>query len=84
MSAEHAKAFLTEIADNETLRKKLYACATAEERRHLAAELGFEFTAEEFNDARSRLFEKELDFVSGGSCCGHTCENEDCSVNGMG
>jgi predicted ribosomally synthesized peptide with nif11-like leader len=77
MSIEHAKAFLQELAGNEEMMQKLIFCSTAEERMILAKESGFEFTAEEFGDARSGLFTVELNAISGGSgCCGSTCESD--------
>ncbi len=77
MSIDHAKAFLQELAGNEALKLRILSCTSAEERLNIAKETGFEFTAEEFSDARSQLFDDELDAVSGGECgCGFTCEKE--------
>ncbi len=81
MSLDHAKAFLRELARNEALMQKLRSCTTADERNICARESGFEFTAEEFQDARSELFDEEFSDISGGgTCCGHTCE-QDCSCD---
>jgi|WetSurMetagenome_2_1015567.scaffolds.fasta_scaffold657771_2 predicted ribosomally synthesized peptide with nif11-like leader len=74
MSTDHAKAFLLEVERNDELRKKISACSDASERMALAKESGFEFTAEEFSEVRSLMFCKELDDVSGGSCCGYSNE----------
>ncbi|NTW57190.1 MAG: Nif11-like leader peptide family natural product precursor [Chlorobiaceae bacterium] len=38
----------------------------SDERMKIAKETGFEFVAEELSDARSPLFDEELDAVSGG------------------
>ncbi|TLU83857.1 MAG: Nif11-like leader peptide family natural product precursor [Chlorobium sp.] len=77
MSIDQAKAFLQELARNKELKQKLSDFSTAEERMQLAKESGFEFTAEEFNNARSELFDDELDAVSGGAwTCGTPCESE--------
>jgi predicted ribosomally synthesized peptide with nif11-like leader len=81
MSIEQAKAFLQELAGNEEMKQKLISCSTAEERMKFAKESGFEFTAEEFHDARSGLFGEELDAISGGGgCCGTSCENDTSGV----
>ncbi|TLU83849.1 MAG: Nif11-like leader peptide family natural product precursor [Chlorobium sp.] len=78
MSIDQAKAFLKELNINSELKQKLLSCSTAEARMKCARESGFEFTAEEIDNARSELFDDELDTVSGGgSCCGHTCENDE-------
>ncbi len=77
MSADQAKAFLRELAVNKVLREQLCSISSAEERMEIARESGFEFTVDEFCAARSELLEDELDAISGGSCCGSTCEEED-------
>ena len=77
MSIDQAKAFLKELASNQKLQQKLSDSATADERMQLAKEAGFEFTAEEFNNAHSELFVEDLDSVSGGGwACGTTCGTE--------
>lgn len=80
MSLDRAKAFLQELAGNEALRQKLYSCTSAEERIRCAGESGFVFTPEEFQDARSEIFEEEFSAISGGTCCGYSCE-QDCSCD---
>jgi len=82
MSIDHAKAFLQELSGNEELKARLSACITPEKRMLCAKESGFEFTAEELNSARTGLSDEKLDAISGGSCCGHTCEPE--CINGWG
>ncbi len=77
MSIDQARAFLKELASNQELKQKLSDSATADERMRLAKEYGFEFTAEEFNNASSELFDEELKSVSGGGwTCGTTCGTE--------
>jgi predicted ribosomally synthesized peptide with nif11-like leader len=67
MSIDLAMAFLMELAGNDELKKKLIACSSADERMNSAKESGFEFTVEEFIEARPGLFDEELDAVSGGN-----------------
>ncbi|NTW55861.1 MAG: Nif11-like leader peptide family natural product precursor [Chlorobiaceae bacterium] len=77
MSIDLAKAFLKEISADEALKRKLLDLSTAAERMQLAAERGFDFTPEEFRDARAELYEDELDTIAGGGiCCSNSCENE--------
>ncbi|NTV47083.1 MAG: Nif11-like leader peptide family natural product precursor [Chlorobiales bacterium] len=77
MSIDQAKAFLKELARNQELQQKLSDSATAEERMQLAKDAGFEFSAEEFNNAHSELFDEDIDSVSGGGwTCGTTCGTE--------
>jgi|WetSurMetagenome_2_1015567.scaffolds.fasta_scaffold375899_2 predicted ribosomally synthesized peptide with nif11-like leader len=61
MSIEQAKAFLQELDANEELKQRLFSCSTTEEKMQCAKEPGFEFTAEEFSNVRSGLFDKKLD-----------------------
>jgi predicted ribosomally synthesized peptide with nif11-like leader len=88
MSIDHAKEFLKELNRNDELKAKLSACTTAVERMNIAKESGFEFTVEEFIDARAELFDGELNAMSGGGYCNGAIEghcgftNESCRFDG--
>ncbi len=66
MSVEHAKAFLTRVADDGLLRDRLSACRSIEQRFEIVREAGFLFTLDELNDARTVLSDEDLDAVAGG------------------
>ncbi|NTW57189.1 MAG: Nif11-like leader peptide family natural product precursor [Chlorobiaceae bacterium] len=76
MSIDQAKAFIMELERNEKLKQEFISCSTPEERMNYAKESGFDFTADEFAEMRTELFESELDGVSGGNCCMQSCESE--------
>ena len=76
MSIESARNFLTKVAKDEEFRKGLGGCKTKTEQQQFAQGAGFEFTADEMRGAASELQDADLDVISGGSCCGFTCEPE--------
>ena len=76
MSIQSARDFLTKVAKDEEFSKRLAGCKTRAEQYQLAQGAGFEFTAEEIKAAASELQDADLDVISGGSCCGSTCESE--------
>jgi len=75
MSVENVKAFFLKAAEDEALRAKLKALAEREEALYedlvrIAAEAGFEFTAQDVRKAHAtadrELTDDELDAVAGG------------------
>jgi predicted ribosomally synthesized peptide with nif11-like leader len=84
MSIESARDFLTKLKKDEEFRKGLGGCKTGAEQQQFAQGAGFDFTGDEMKAAASELQDADLDAVSGGSCCGHTCESmaETCQRSG--
>ena len=76
MSIQSARDFLTKVAKDEEFRKGLGGCKSRAEQQQFAQGAGFEFTVDEMKAAASELQDADLDVISGGSCCGHTCESE--------
>ena len=76
MSLQSARDFLAKVATDGEFRKGLLGCKTGAEQQHLARGAGFEFTREEISAARGELQDADLDAISGGACCGRTCESE--------
>ncbi len=86
MSIESAKTFLDRIQNDEELKNKIAALGSKAERIEFIKGEGFDFTEEEFNQARKELTPESLDEVAGGGHCGYTHESEckakcfDCSM----
>ena len=76
MSIESARDFLTKVSKDEEFRKGLGGCKTGADRSQFAQGAGFEFTGDEIRAAAGELQDVDLDVISGGSCCGITCEPE--------
>ena len=76
MSIQSARDFLSKVAKDEEFRKGLGGCKTKTEQQLFAQGAGFEFTKDEIKAAAGELQDADLDVVSGGSCCGYTCEPE--------
>lgn len=76
MSIESAKAFKAKFLEDKEFQKAFLALATVEKRQAFLLSEGFDFTAEELAQVRQEITEDELAAVSGGKCCGHSCENE--------
>lgn len=76
MSIESAQAFLKKIKSDETLKNKVASLKSKEERLDFIKKEGFDFTEEEFYQARSELTPEALDQVAGGGHCGYTHETE--------
>ena len=83
MSIESARDFLTKVAKDEELRKRLGGCKSRADHYQFAQGAGFEFTRDEMRAAAGELQDADLDVISGGSCCCQTCESEPC-VNECG
>jgi predicted ribosomally synthesized peptide with nif11-like leader len=75
---QSARDFLTKVSKDEEFRKGLGGCKTRADQHQFAQGAGFEFTGEEIKAAGSELQDAELDVISGGTCCNHTCESESC------
>jgi len=80
MSIESARDFLTKLTKDEEFRKGLGGCKTRADQYQFAQEAGFEFTVDEMKAAASELQDADLDVISGGSCCGATCEHDTSSA----
>jgi predicted ribosomally synthesized peptide with nif11-like leader len=76
MSIESARDFLSKVAKDEEFRKGLDGCKSRAEQQQFAQGAGFEFTGDEVKAAAGELQDTDLDLVSGGSCCGFTCEHD--------
>jgi predicted ribosomally synthesized peptide with nif11-like leader len=83
MSIQSARDFLTKVARDEEFRKGLGGCKTRADQHQWAQGAGFEFTGDEMKAAASELQDADLDVISGGSCCGYTCEPEHHSCTGL-
>ena len=78
MCVQSARDFLTKVSKDEEFRKELGGCKTRAEQQQFAQGAGFDFTGDEMKAAASELQDADLDVISGGSCCGSTCESEGC------
>ena len=78
MSIQSARDFLTKVAKDEEFCKRLGGCKTRADQYQFAQGAGFAFTGDEMKAAASELQDADLDVISGGSCCGHTCEQDYC------
>ena len=76
MSIQSARDFLTKVATDEEFRKGLGGCKSGSDQYQLALGAGFEFTGDEVKVAAGELQDADLDVISGGSCCGQTCEKD--------
>ncbi len=76
MSRESAKKLLEKIQQDEDFKNKLSSMKTKEERIEFIKGEGFDFTEEEFHQARTELTPETLDEAAGGSGCGYTHESE--------
>ncbi len=82
MSQESAKKFFEKIQQDEEFKNKLSSMKTKEERIKFIKGEGFDFTEEEFHQARTELTPEALDQAAGGGHCGYTHESErkPCSI----
>ena len=78
MSIQSARDFLTKVAKDEDFRKGLGGRKTKADQYQLAQGAGFEFSGDEMREAAGELQDADLDVISGGSCCGVTCERDSC------
>ena len=67
---------MTKVAKDEEFRKGLGGCKSRAEQQQFAQGAGFEFTGDEMKAAAGELQDADLDVISGGSCCGMTCESD--------
>lgn len=70
MSLESAKEFVKKMQEEDDFAKSFFASSDPEARKDFIKEKGFDFTKEEIDEARNGIE------VSGGSCCGRTCESD--------
>lgn len=66
MSLESAKLFIERIKSDEAFAKKISEHKDAEACVAFVNDAGYDFTAEEIEEARGALSEEELDAVAGG------------------
>jgi predicted ribosomally synthesized peptide with nif11-like leader len=78
MSIQSARDFLTKVAKEEEFRTRLGGCKSGADQYQFAQGAGFEFTADEMKAAASELQDVDLETISGGSCCGQSCESDVC------
>ena len=76
MSIQSARDFLAKAAKDEEFRKGLSGCKTRADQQQFAQGAGFEFTGDEMKAAGSELQDADLEVISGGSCCGASCESD--------
>ena len=76
MSIQGAREFLAKVAGDETLRQGLGGCESRAAQHEFARAAGFDFTPDELKAAMTEVQDDDLDTMSGGSCCGYTCEPE--------
>ena len=76
MSMESARQFLSRVESDEGFRQGLGACKSREAQHEFARAAGFDFTVDEVRAASTEIQDDDLDRVSGGNCCGSTCESE--------
>ncbi len=76
MSIDQAREFIKRVKSDPDLLRQAASLRTREERRRWARGLGYDFTGGELNQASAELSDEELELVSGGSCCGYTCESD--------
>jgi len=76
MSIQRARDFLTKVSKDEEFRKGLEGCNARADQYQFAQGEGFEFTVDEMRAAPGELQDADLDVISGGSCCGFTCQND--------
>ena len=79
MSVQSAREFMARVAGDETFRQGLGGCKSRAEQHAFARAAGFDFTVEELKAASAEIQDSDLDTMSGGSCCGYTCEPENAS-----
>ena len=70
MSLESAKAFLKKMQEDDEFAKSFFSCSEPEAKKTFIKDNGYEFTKEEIEEAQQGID------ISGGSCCGKTCEND--------
>jgi len=74
MSVQSAKEFIEKISKDEEFKKSYVALETSEARENCKKEAGFDFTKEEFDEAKSELSDDDLDDVAGGwGVCADVC-----------
>jgi predicted ribosomally synthesized peptide with nif11-like leader len=78
MSIQSARDFLTKVAKDGEFRTRLGGFKSSAEKQQFAQGAGFEFTGDEVKAVAGELQDADLDVISGGSCCGSTCESEGC------
>ena len=81
MSIQSARGFLTKVSKDEEFRKGLTGCKSRADQYQFAQGAGFEFTGDEMKAAAGELQDADLDVISGGRCCGQTCENDSATCN---
>lgn len=66
MSLESAKSFMERVRTDEVFAKQVRECEDGDSRMALAIAQGFDFTAQEMEEAKKELSNEELDSIAGG------------------
>jgi len=82
MSEEQLQAFLEKVKADTSLQEKLKAAADADAVLSIAKEAGFSISADELENAQSKLSNQELEGVAGGGACPSTFTIDACAVTG--
>ena len=82
MSEEQLKAFLEKVKADTSLQEKLKAAVDADAVTAIAKEAGFSISADELENAQSKLSNQELEGVAGGGACPSTFTIDACAVTG--
>ena len=82
MSEEQLQAFLEKVKADTILQEKLKAAADADAVLSIAKEAGFSISADELENAQSKLSNQELEGVAGGGACPSTFTIDACAVTG--
>lgn len=69
--SDSIKQLIEKVQSDQELQNKFKACTSAAEQVKLANELGYEITAEEFEQMNKDLSDEQLDEVAGGCCIIH-------------
>jgi predicted ribosomally synthesized peptide with nif11-like leader len=76
MSIDSAKAFIERMKTDEEFKNRVIQAETAEARKAIVEEEGFDFTKKEINSVTSQLSDEELDALAGGWTCWIGCVSE--------
>ncbi|WP_074159390.1 MULTISPECIES: Nif11-like leader peptide family natural product precursor [unclassified Synechococcus] len=82
MSEEQLQAFLEKVKADTILQEKLKAAADADAVLSIAKEAGFSISADELENAQSKLSNQELEGVAGGGACPSTFTIDACAATG--
>ena len=76
MSTESAKEFVKRMMEDQSFSEAMGKLDSREARIVFIRQQGYDFSLEEMTAEAVKLNAVN---VAGGSCCGHTCEKDQCS-----